>query len=723
VANARVLVVEDDGDIQQLVSYNLIKAGFNVSCADSGEEGLQILEQESVDLVLLDLMLPGMDGVEVCTRIRQEKNGRRLPVIMLTAKSEEDDIVGGLSHGADDYVTKPFSPRVLIARIQAIPMKTTRLFWQVFLPTLVIIASSILATTWITTHMIQTFYYQQMEEDIKDRGVLLRSHIQLLLSGEREKLQEFCRRNGRTAATRITVIDRNGQVLADSNENPAHMDNHATRPEIVTALAGKVGSSLRFSKTLQQNMLYVALPLPEDTAPPGVLRLSVPATAVEAVLSSIYTKIFWSACVIILLAACLSYLLARRISRPLEEMRLGAERLASGKTNQPVIMQHVDISRETAELAHALNNMAEQVNKRIRVIIQQRNELEAVFSSMTDGVLAIGRDFRIVHINTAAAEFFRINSPAAQGKPMEGILRNIRLQNFIRKAMDYEETLEQDLTLVVNGREMLLRTRAVRLFDGEHGRMGILVVMNNLTLVNRLETIRQDFVANVSHELKTPITAIRGYVETLLDGALDSREDAVKFLRIIDRQGRRLNAIVDDLLTLARIEDHAGKDEIILNREKILPILEAAMQTCTVHAEKKDMVIELDCAPGLTGRVNHPMLEQALINLLTNALTYGPKVSTVTIRAEALEPQGKTQGIRIRVMDQGPGIGPEHRNRIFERFYRCDKARSRTHGGTGLGLAIVKHIVQCHGGTVEVINNHGAGAVFILELPTHGVRS
>lgn len=596
-------------------------------------------------------------------------------------------------------------------------MKNPRLFWQIFLAALLIIITSIFATTWYGTGMIQSFYYHEMQEDIGDRALLLRPHILELLSNNPDQLQEFCRQTGRTAATRITVIAKDGMVLADSNENPGQMDNHRSRPEIVTAMSGTVGASLRLSKTLSQNMLYVAIPLHINDPQNGVLRLSVPATALETVLSSIRNKILLGTFFIALMAAFLSYYLARRISRPLEEMRQGAERLASGGTNQPIIMSDIHVSREMTELSHSFNNMADQINNRIKTIVQQRNELEAVFASMTDGVLAIGADHKIIRINKAAAELFLIDGQAVQGKPFEGVIRNMALQQFLSNSLDNEITTEKDLKLMENDRQMTLRIHGVPLYDGESKRMGSLVIMNNLTLINRLENIRQDFVANVSHELKTPITAIRGYVETLLDGAMNNPEDAENFLNIIHRQGARLDAIVDDLLTLARIEDLAGKNAIGLQQEKICPILEAVVQTCTVAAEQKGITIDMTCDPSLTGPANQSMLEQAIINLLTNAIAYSPEGSVITLLAQKESDSDGHKVIRISLQDQGPGIAPEHQQRIFERFYRCDKARSREHGGTGLGLAIVKHIAGSHNGTVEVQSQLGRGSTFILTLP------
>lgn len=565
--------------------------------------------------------------------------------------------------------------------------------------------------------MIRSFYYHEMQEDIGDRALLLRPHIIQLLNNNRDQLQEFCRQTGRAATTRITVIAKNGKVLADSNENPVQMDNHETRPEIQTAMAGEVGASLRFSKTLQQNMLYVAIPLQSDKPLDGVLRLSVPATALDTVLSSTGTRLLFGTILIALIAALLFYYLARRISRPLEAMRLGAERLAGGETDQPILISDSHLPREMAELSQSLNNMAEQINGRIKTIIQQRNELEAVFTSMTDGVLAIGPDHKIIRINRAAAELFHIDGHAVQGTPFEGVIRNRVLQQFLGKSLDNEMTARKKLSLMENGQQMTLHATAHPLYDGESKRMGSLVVMHNLTRINQLENIRQDFVANVSHELKTPITAIRGYVETLLDGAMNEPEEAKNFLKIIHRQGARLDAIVDDLLTLARIENQGKENETGLHLEKIRPILEAAVQTCTVSAEQKNIHIDMECSPDLMGQVIQPMLEQAIINLLTNAITYSPEKSTIKLLAQKEANSNRDQVIRISLQDQGPGIGIEHQERIFERFYRCDKSRSRAQGGTGLGLAIVKHIAGTHNGTVEVRSQVGHGSTFTLTLP------
>lgn len=597
-------------------------------------------------------------------------------------------------------------------------MKNRRFFWQIFPAALFIIVLSISSASWYGAQMIQSFQRHQMEEDIKDRALLLRPHIKQLLLGPPAALQTFCRETGRMAATRITVIAGDGTVRGDSNEDPAHMDNHATRPEVRAASGGSTGMSLRFSKTLSQNMLYVAIPLNNEEPSQGVLRLSVSAAALDAILSTIRNRLLYGILIIALMAGAVSYFLARRLSRPIEEMRRAAERLAGGDTSHPIAIQEENTPREITELSLSLNNMAQQLNGRIRTISQQRNELEAVFSSMTDGVLAIDPDHSIIRINRAAAELFDLKHHTVQGMSFEAVIRNRVLQQFLENSLNSRETITRELSLMENGQKMSLHCHIHPLYDGDNTQMGSLVILHNRTRLKQLENIRQDFVANVSHELKTPITAIRGYVETLLDGAMDDHKAATSFLHIIHRQGARLDAIVDDLLSLARIEDLAQKKAMELHQEEIRPILEAVVQTCSVAAKQKDISISTQCSPEqLQGVVNRPMLEQALINLLTNAIAYSPEHSTVSLTAAIEQHSDTEKSICITVQDQGPGIAPLHQSRVFERFYRCDKARSREHGGTGLGLAIVKHIADCHHGTIELHSRPGQGASFTLTLP------
>ncbi|CAK8723103.1 histidine kinase [Candidatus Electrothrix laxa] len=604
-------------------------------------------------------------------------------------------------------------------------MRRRPLFWQIFPVSLLIILCTVLAISWFATTTFKTFYYDQMVVDIEARAVLLEQKILDLILDSPDALQDFCRQAGRRAHTRITVIAPDGVVLADSNEDPQRMEKHGKRPEITRAFSGRTGSSLRFSKTLHQDMLYVAIPLQLSPVnkvysinTPGALRLSVPATALNTVLRSIRNRVFLVSLLTILLAAMFSRQLALRISRPLEEIKRGAEQLSSGEKTRLVNIHEHGLSLEMSGLIISLNRMAEQLMERILLTRRQHNELEAVFSSMTEAVLAVDAEECVIRLNRAAGHLFHIDPKIGKDKPVQGMLRNPELMAMIRGTLRNNNCAAAEVELFDGQHRTTLEVRVVPLQDNAQQPIGVLMVMDDVTRINRLENVRREFVANVSHELKTPITVIKGYVETLLDGDLDAHEDGNKFLQVVLRQAGRLNAIIDDLLSLSRIENTTSSSETSLDfaLKELSPVLRAALQTCKLKADEKRISFEIHCPPNLKAVHNPALLEEAVINLLSNAITYSPSGSTVLVRAKSQRETGKKQWVKIVVEDKGCGIQKEHLDRIFERFYRCDKARSRENGGTGLGLAIVKHIAQSHGGNVEVKSHFGRGATFTLNI-------
>jgi len=597
-------------------------------------------------------------------------------------------------------------------------MRNIRLFWQIFPACVGITIVSMLLVAWLAATTGRDFYIDHLKEEIRERALLIEPTVTVLSRGEDRPFQDFVRQTGRRAATRITVVDADGVVLADSNEDHTLMDNHGKRPEVEPALTGETGYALRHSRTLGESMLYAAIPVKLGVDQHrGALRLAIAVTPVETMLAALHQKMLAIGLAVTALAALLSLASARRISRPLEEMKRGAEQLTKGRIDQLVKINSEHMSVEMAGLAASINAMAEQINRRIRVIIQQRNELEAVFSSMADSVVAIDADQKIIRMNQAAAALFSLPSEVVKGKAVEGVIRNAYLLEMIASTLTHNLPQEQKVTLFNGGEPILLHTHAVPLRDEDSKSMGMLLVMNDLTKLNRLENIRQDFVANVSHELKTPITAIKGYVETLLDGALDDQDNARRFLGIVIRQANRLDAIVDDLLTLSRIEDREKKEEITLVTGEAGAVLENALQTCAVLANEKEIVVQVDCDDALYAPMNLPLVEQAVINLLKNALTYSPGGSLITLRGHGSRNMQGEEFVHFSVIDNGPGIAKEHLPRLFERFYRCDKSRSRDQGGTGLGLSIVKHIAQVHNGTVEVESTPGKGSTFTITLP------
>ncbi len=366
-----------------------------------------------------------------------------------------------------------------------------------------------------------------------------------------------------------------------------------------------------------------------------------------------------------------------------------------------------------ATLAAAMDRMAELLDEKIEAIVTQRNQLETVFSSMVEAVIAIDTEERVISINAAAAELFGVERKAAPGKIVQQIVRNVQLQQHISRTLAARESVVDEIVLQDENGDRFLQTNVVILGNGAGENVGVLVVMNDVTKIRRLENVRRDFVANVSHELRTPITSIRGYVETLLDGALDIREDAVRFLEIVLHQSERLSTIIDDLLALSKIEEEAKRGAIPLTTGPLRPVLEAAVQTCRLQADQAGIALVIDCPEEIMAEMNATLLEQAVLNLLVNAITYSRQGGEVKVEA-AVGKAAQVGKVRIVVRDNGIGIAKEHLPRLFERFYRSDKARSRAHGGSGLGLAIVKHIAEAHDGEVEAKSMEGKGSEFTL---------
>jgi two-component system phosphate regulon sensor histidine kinase PhoR len=331
---------------------------------------------------------------------------------------------------------------------------------------------------------------------------------------------------------------------------------------------------------------------------------------------------------------------------------------------------------------------------------------------MVEGVLAVDTEGHVLDLNPAASRLLGLGGSDSRGRTIEEVVRNARLQAFVSRALAAPTTIEDEVVLERPEGDHYLQAHGTALRDGEGQEMGALVVLNDVTRIRQLENVRRDFVANVSHELKTPITSVKGFVETLLDGALDNREEAERFLRIVAKHADRLGVIIEDLLTLSRLEQDARAGRVDLAEASVEGALRAAVEMCEVRATERNVTVTVTCDPQLRADLNLPLFEQAIANLIDNAIKYSPTGGTVEVSAE--EAKGE---LVVCVRDWGCGIAAEHLPRLFERFYRVDKARSRALGGTGLGLAIVKHIVQAHGGTVSVESTPGKGSTFTIRLP------
>ena len=596
-------------------------------------------------------------------------------------------------------------------------MRRPRLFWRIYATYLVVVVLCTAAVGFYAVRSVRDFYLDHTERELQARAALVREQVIPAITADTpQQLESLVQRLGRASGTRITVIvaDRTGatrgQVLADSDSNPTEMENHATRPEFLTALLGRPGRAIRYSETLRQDMMYVAVPVTEDGRLTTIIRTAVPLTRVNDALASLYGSIAVSAIVAAVLAAIIGLYVSRRISGQMRQIKVGAERLAAGDFTHKLFVPRVE---EFASVAESINRMAEELDDKLRRLTHERNEREAVLASMVEGVLAVDTDERVIAVNAAAARLLDTDPAAAEGKSIQEIVRNPDLQHVVAQTLGGHRPVEADIVMRVGAEERNLQANGTLLHgDGEGDDVGAVVVLNDVTRLKRLEAVRRDFVANVSHELKTPVTSIKGFAETLEDGALEDPAAAHRFVRIIAGQADRLNSIIEDLLALSTLEQSGDSPLLQLEEADLCDVVAVALEVCGPKAEAKSIELREDCPGRLLARVSPPLLEQAVVNLIDNAVKYSTEGSTVVV---TLEERGDE--VVVSVIDEGQGIAREHLPRLFERFYRVDKARSRDLGGTGLGLAIVKHVAQIHGGRVSVDSVPGRGSTFRIHLP------
>lgn len=556
---------------------------------------------------------------------------------------------------------------------------------------------------------VKSFHEAQVASELTMRANLTAKELASGATGsDPELVTRMCVDLKPVMAARLTVILANGVVIGDSDEKPLSLDNHGRRPEVLAALAGGTGKSVRYSDTLHRRLMYVAVPVRRDGAIVAVARAAVPLTEIDAALRTVYFHIFAGAGLVAAIFAVVSLYLARRISRPLVDMQKVAERLAEGDLSARVPDANGD---EIGALGRSLNRMAVQLDERLSTIMAQRNEQDAVLASMIEGVLAVDMEERIVHLNVAAARLLGIRGDCVAGRSIQEAVRNTELHELVAGVLEGGGSVEGEIILP-GEEDRVVQAYGTSLTDAAGVNRGALVVLHDISRLKRLETMRRDFVANVSHELKTPITAIKGCVETLAEGGFEQTAEARPFLDMMNRQTERLSALVEDLLSLSRIEADTEHSRVKLERGSVHDVLRLAVQAYVKAAETRKIVLELECPEDLEASLNPQLLEQAVGNLVDNAIKYSAEGKRVTVSAIA-----SGDGTEIRVSDEGFGIEKKHLPRIFERFYRVDQARSRGMGGTGLGLAIVKHIALAHNGTVGVTSTPDVGSTFSIRLP------
>ena len=520
------------------------------------------------------------------------------------------------------------------------------------------------------------------------------------------------------SGARVTVIDNTGRVLADSAHDPETMENHSTRPEVQQAFAAGEGQSVRLSATVDSDLVYRARRYQPPSGPPIVLRMALPLAQIDLSQKELRQRLVAASLVILALGGVVSLLFSRVFAARVERLKDFSRRVAAGDFRPLPAENPRD---ELSDLALALNNTAAQMDETIRSLGGERNRSSAILRSMVEGVAVIDAQQRLVFCNRAFSEILSLDSAGSEGHPVIEVVRNSELLGLIRRALQGEEGLQSNIAMgIVQQRSFSVTAAPVKPLEASPAGAaaekpsGAVVVLHDVSELRRLERVRQDFVANVSHEFKTPLTAIQGFAETLLAGALEDPQNNRRFLEIMRSHAARLARLTDDLLKLARIE--AGKLEVAFQPVSVAELLESCSATTVLKASRKQISFTVKVPPGLPSVLGDPgLLHDLLQNLLDNAIQYTPEGGQIDVSATA-----EVREAVITVTDTGIGIPLADQERIFERFYRVDAARSREAGGTGLGLSIAKHIVEAHGGRLWVESAVGRGSKFFVAIPLAG---
>lgn len=507
---------------------------------------------------------------------------------------------------------------------------------------------------------------------------------------------------------RVTFIRNDGVVLGDSDHSPAEMDNHINREEVQAALQHGTGRSVRTSETLSESMMYVAIPV---TVVPGedpyLLRLAMSLNEVDRSVSRLTAVLVGGLVVLFVVAALISYRIALGLTRPLEQITKVAKRIKNMDYKARVkVMKHDEIG----ELGTAINAMADSLQLQMSRIRQNENQLESVLANMINGIVMIDAAGEISLMNRRAEEVLGFTAREMKGKHFTDAKQQYELAQIIQEAFDTKEHLREEITFYFP-EERLLELNLVPIVQGGGEFGGVLLVLQDVSAIRRLERMRSEFVANVSHELKTPIAAVKGFAETLLGGAVKDEETARSFLQIIYDESDRLNRLIGDILELSKIESR--RVPLMFSPVELESFVAKTVTLLEAEAARKGIGLSMTVEPGLYVEADEDRLRQIIMNLLSNGINYTPEGGRVSVSAEA----AGEDHIRIRISDSGIGIPKKDLPRIFERFYRVDKARSRSSGGTGLGLSIVKHLVELHKGTIAVTSTVGVGTTFTIELP------
>ncbi|MBV1885195.1 MAG: cell wall metabolism sensor histidine kinase WalK [Gammaproteobacteria bacterium] len=590
-------------------------------------------------------------------------------------------------------------------------MFRSKLLWQVYAGYVTIVIISTLIVGILNSRQIS-------EEGMRDIHQSLSAHTELLAEIAKlslqpnnvdfKSLQQTLKQLGKNTRSRLTIIANDGIVLADSREHPEKMDNHSQRPEIIDARTQGSSTTSRYSQTLKQKMIYRALRIDQDQKPLGFVRVSLPLNRIDHRLAQSRLAVLFGAGISGIAALLIGFYFARRFTDPLIKMTENAEAIAQGDYHRRITIKQ---QNEIGSLAKAFNSMARNSSQRMEEITADRNRYATIFAGMVEGVISIDEHQKIIHINRTAAELLELSATQCINKSIWEELRITEISQALEQAMAKKNVVKTQMRRSTEHLDQVVDIHIAVLCDNADHSIGAVIVLNDISELDHLMRIRQDFVANASHELKSPITVIRGLTETILDD--DEMDPATqhRFIEKIHNQSHRLSSLVSDLLTISRLE--SNQDEQHFQSINYLNIIKKSIKAIEVSCQEKELSVTINLPKKNIHLLGDEQgISQLVDNLLDNAVKYTPLGGSLLIQLEVHELTST-----LRIQDSGVGISPQYQHRIFERFYRVDKARSRELGGTGLGLSIVKNIAEQHGGSVSVTSQPGQGAIFTVELP------
>lgn len=572
-------------------------------------------------------------------------------------------------------------------------------FYKIFFSYLVIICVSFLLLDVFVSSKVKDVLTYQVEKE-------LLSYAQLIDQTSLEKVSRHLNQVAKTSNARITLIDARGEVFADSEKETAQMDNHFNRPEIQEARVRGTGKSIRFSNTIGIDMLYIAVAVKDEKNISGYVRLARPLHEVQNVIDRVYQYMLLTMFIVAVISLIIALFFAYRLYEPIKIMGQFTEKLRKGEPVGNIILNTDD---ETKTLADNINYLVEELKSKIRIANEERSKLMAAFTSMNEGVLIINENDLIEFSSPVLSNMLAIQYGDVNGKTLMEAFRSVDLQKAFLEFKQLRANVSREI--VLGNIEPVILKVSISAAYGNPADEKTMIVFHDMTRLKKLEQIRMDFVANVTHEIRTPLTAIIGYLETIKSGAINNIEETTKFIDIILKQAERLNRLVEDLLTISNIE----MKEMIINIENV-PLRAAVNNVISLveaKADSKNIIIDCNLREdSFLIKADRDKITQIFVNILDNAIKFTPEGGGISIAAGQSDDY-----VVVTITDTGIGIPKDEIQRLGERFYRVDKSRSRDLGGTGLGLSIVKHLMMAHGGKMKIESQLGKGTTVSLFFP------